>query len=330
MIITRAPNRISLLGGGTDYPNWFKEHGGLVIGGAIDKYSFILCKKSSEFLNYKYKLVYSDTEVTNDIDEINHRAIKSTLEFVKQKDGLEIVHASDLFGKCGLGSSSTFLVSLLHALSEYNRLDTRKVALARNAIYIEQEMMKDSVGCQDQIFAAYGGFNRIYFHKDGTFDILAVTNNQAIIEKLQNNLMLFFTGVYRMASDIAKTYVPNLTKMEDIQKTMHSLAEDACYKIYHGNIDSVGPLMHEGWQQKRRLSPNISKDEIDKMYETALSAGATGGKLTGAGGGGCLLLYVPDKSQQRVREALSGLTEIRFKFDFEGSRVVFNESRNIS
>ena len=326
MIIVRAPNRISLLGGGTDYPNWFKEHGGLVIGGAIDKYSFVLCKKSSQFLNYKFKLVYSDTEVTNAIEEVQHRAIKAALQLVDQKDGLELVHASDLFGKCGLGSSSTFVVALLHSLLEYNKLDTRKLSLARQAIYIEQTMMGDSVGCQDQIFAAYGGFNRVYFNKDGTFELLAVTNNQAIIERLQDNLMLFFTGIYRMSSDIAKTYVPNLNKMERAQKTIHQLAEDCCYKIYHGDIDNVGPLMDLGWKEKKSLSPNISKNEIDEMYETAIRAGATGGKLTGSGGGGCLLLYVPKERQENVREALQGLIEIDFKFDYSGSKVIFNEN----
>lgn len=331
MIITRTPFRISFFGGGTDYPAWFQQHGGQVLSTTIDKYCYITCRHLPPFFDYKHRIVYSAIENVRHWDEIKHPAVRAVLGWSNCGKGLEIHHDGDLPARSGLGSSSSFTVGLLHALAALKGRYVSKKQLASNAIHIEQEVIGENVGSQDQIAAAYGGLNRIEFTRNGNFEVAPVIVRPQRLRELQSHLMLCFTGFSRIASEIAKSQIESI-RQRDVE--LHRMAEmvEEAIRILHSRssrIDAFGELLHEGWLHKKSLSDKVSTPEIDEIYQTALDAGATGGKILGAGGGGFLLLFVKPALQARVREKLDHLVHVPFSFDDSGSRVVLYQPNGL-
>lgn len=326
MIISRTPYRISFFGGGTDYPVWYRENGGAVLGTAIDKYCYITCRCLPPFFEHKHRIVYSQTELVQDINEIRHPAVRETLRFMEITEGMEIHHDGDLPARTGLGSSSSFTVSLLHALYALKGITPSKMQLARDAIYIEQNLMKENVGSQDQVLAAFGGLSRIDFSGEDNIQIKGITIKQERLELLQNHLMLFFSGVSRTASVVAGEQIKEIPNKKRELSEMHRMVDEAI-NILNGDRDLLefGKLLHENWQLKRSLTNKISTPYTDFLYETATRAGATGGKLLGAGGGGFILFFVKPELQPKVREALDGALFVPFRFESSGSQIIFYE-----
>jgi len=326
MIISRTPFRVSLFGGGTDFPQWYRKHGGAVIGGAIDKYCYINVRPLPPFFEHKHRIVYSSIELVKAIEEIRHPSVRAVLREMEITEGLEIHHDGDLPARSGLGSSSSFTVGLLNALHAYRgHMATRK-ELAETAIRIEQEVIGESVGSQDQMWAAYGGLNRIDFRTDGGIDVNRLIITPERRAELENSLTLYFTGFSRIASDIEKDKIQNLNQRKTQLHTLRAMVDEAAAILGSPSqpLDQLGQLLHEGWMLKRELSPAVSNGKIDELYEAAMSAGALGGKLLGAGGGGFLLVYAPPEAQPRVRERLKNLIAVNFRFD-GGSKIVVYE-----
>jgi D-glycero-alpha-D-manno-heptose-7-phosphate kinase len=324
MIITRTPFRISFFGGGTDYPAWFQEHGGVVLATTIDKYCYISCRHLPPFFEHKHRIVYSRIESVRRVEDIEHPAVRAVLGWAGCEQGLEIHHDGDLPARSGLGSSSSFTVGLVHALAALSGRYITKEDLARNAIDIEQNIIGEAVGSQDQISAAFGGFNRIEFRRDESFHVAPVILTKEQLHQLQTHLMLCFTGFSRIAAEVAKSTIENFARRQTELLRMQEMVEEAIQILQSGRrpIEDFGRLLHENWRYKRGLSARVSTPEIDAMYEAAMAAGAIGGKILGAGGGGFLLLFVPPERQARVRERLRGLIHVPFRFEDSGSRVV--------
>jgi D-glycero-alpha-D-manno-heptose-7-phosphate kinase len=324
VVITRTPFRISFFGGGTDYPKWFSTHGGAVLATTINKYCYISCRRLPPFFEHKHRLVYSVIEDVKSIDDIKHPSIKAVLKWAGMEDGLEIHHDGDLPARSGLGSSSSFTVGLAHAVQALKGQLSSKEQLAQDAIYIEQKLIGEHVGSQDQVSAAFGGFNYIEFKRDGSFDLVPITLAPHRLTELNSYLMLFFTGVSRIASDVARSKIQNLSNRESELVAIREMVDEAI-AILHGDsepIESFGKLMHRSWQLKRSLSDKVSNPYIDAIYQAALDSGAIGGKLLGAGGGGFMLLFARPDSQPRIRETLKELVYVPFNFEDSGSRVV--------
>ncbi len=331
MIITRTPFRISFFGGGTDYPAWFKEHGGVVLATTIDKYCYITCRRLPPFFTHKHRIVYSRIETVATTEEIEHPSVKACLQWANVHGGLEIHHDGDLPARSGLGSSSSFTVGLLNALVAADGKMISKEELARNAIHVEQELIGESVGSQDQISATYGGFNRIQFNRNGSFDITPVILSAARRSELSDHLMLCFTGVSRIASEVAKTKIANIKNRQTELTRMGEMVDQAIDILQDDQrpIEDFGRLLDSSWQQKRRLSEQVSSPEIDALYAEAMSAGAIGGKILGAGGGGFLLLFAKPEHQAAIRQRLSALVHVPFTFDDSGSRVVLYQPNGL-
>jgi len=326
MIISRTPFRISFFGGGTDYPVWFEKFGGAVLGTTIDKYCYITCRYLPQFFEHKHRIVYSQIENVREIDEINHPAVRETLRFMNIKDGLEIHHDGDLPARTGLGSSSAFTVGLLHALYGLKGIMPDKMQLAKDAIHIEQDMIKESVGCQDQVLVSFGGLKKVDFNHGNTIAPQPIIVRAERYEALQDHLMLFFTGFSRTASIVAEEQIketPNRVR----ELTEMQLMVSEAIKILNDDSDILefGWLLNESWQLKRSLTNKITTQEIDEIYETARKAGAIGGKLLGAGGGGFMLIFVSPELRSRVKESLHGLLHVPFRFENTGSQIIFYE-----
>ena len=331
MIITRTPFRISFFGGGTDYPGWFKAHGGEVLSTAIDKYCYITCRHLPPFFEYKHRIVYSAIENVRHWDEIKHPAVRAVLGWAGCEKGIEIHHDGDLPARSGLGSSSSFTVGLVHALAAMKGRYVAKDDLARDAIHIEQNVIGENVGSQDQVAAAFGGFNRIEFQRGGGFAVSPVIVGRQRIEELQSHLMLCFTGLSRFASDVAKSQIANIARRETELTRIGEMVHEAV-QILHSQstpIEQFGKLLHDSWQYKKALSDKVSTPEVDALYAAALEAGASGGKLLGAGGGGFLLLFVKPELQAAVRERLKHLVHVPFRFEESGSRVVLYQPNGL-
>jgi D-glycero-alpha-D-manno-heptose-7-phosphate kinase len=324
MIISRTPFRISLFGGGTDYPTWFREHGGAVIGTAIDKYCYISVRRLPPFFEHKSKIVYSQVELVKEAAEIEHPAVRGILGDLGVTDGLEIHHDADLPARSGLGSSSSFTVGLLNALHALNARMISKRDLGREAIRIEQEVLKEDVGCQDQLWAAYGGFNRIDFHQDGTFSVMPFILPPARRTELAQSLMMFFTGFSRFATDFAQDQIKNMNSRKNQLRMIRSLVDSAADILLDPKtpLRELGELMHQSWQIKRELAASVSNSQIDEIYEAGRDAGAVGGKLLGAGGGGFMVLLVDPEKRAQVRERLRKLIHVNVGFDTDGSKIV--------
>lgn len=326
MIISRTPYRISFFGGGTDYPSWYRHYGGQVIATSIDKYCYISARYLPPFFEHKFRIVYSRIENCQTIDEIAHPAVRECLRHFGFEQGLEIHHDGDLPARSGLGSSSAFVVGLLHALHALRGAIPAKERLAHEAIHMEQVRLKETVGSQDQVMAAHGGFQRVEFLSDGEIRVTPLTVHPDRLEALNAHLMLFFTGIKRTATTIAETYASDVASVETQLRTMGGLVEEA-FQILAGRCDltAFGRLLHESWLAKRSLSQQVSNSLIDGIYSAACAAGALGGKLIGAGGGGFMLLFARPSDHERIRERLAKLVHVPFRFEHSGSRIIFSD-----
>lgn len=330
MIITRTPFRVSFFGGGTDYPAWAVKHGGCVVATTINKYCYITCRHLPPFFEHKHRIVYSKIENVVDPAEIQHPAVRAVLMNTDCSRGFEIHHDGDLPARAGLGSSSSFTVGLLNGLKALQGRHISQEELATLAIHIEQDVIGESVGSQDQISAAYGGFNRIEFPRGGGFRVDPVVLPRERLDGLQDHLMLFFTGMSRFASEIAKSKIDNLDHRHAELVRMREMADEGIALLQgDGPLEAFGELLDQGWQYKRRLSDKVSTAEVDRIYDEGLGAGAIGGKLLGAGGGGFMLFFVRPVDQARVRERLQHLVHVPFRFEEAGSRVVLYQPNGL-
>ena len=328
MIISRTPFRISFFGGGTDYPIWYRENQGAVLSTTIDKYCYITVRYLPPFFPHKYRIIYSKIETVKNIEEILHPAVRETLKFLDVDKGIEIHHDGDLPAKTGMGSSSAFTVGLLNSIYALRGIMVPKDQLAKEAIHIERDILQENVGSQDQIATSYGGFNKINFNGNDKFRIEPIIITKDRINQLENHLMLYFTGFSRIASKVAQAQIKNTPQKKRELTLMYQMVDEAISILTENkNILEFGKLLNETWKLKRSISNKISNPIIDNIYETALKAGAIGGKLLGAGGGGFMIFFVPPKKQPKVREALKSLLEVPFNFESEGSQIIYYNSQ---
>lgn len=325
MIITRTPFRISFFGGGTDYPGWYKENGGAVLSTTINKYCYLSCRDLPPFFNHKYRVVYSVQELVKKISEIDHPSVRSTLHFLNINQGVEVHHQADLPAKSGLGSSSSFTVGLVNALSGLKGEIKNKRQLALDAIHIEQNLIKENVGSQDQTAASFGGLNRIDFGGIQEISVQPLIINSARLESLQDHLMLFFTGLSRDASKIAKEQIKNIKDRNSELKLMHQMVNEGTAILTNNkrSLDEFGKLLHETWKVKKSLSSKITNPYLDAIYKTGKQAGALGGKLLGAGGGGFVLFFARPEVQPKILKKLKNFLHVPFRFDHLGSQIIY-------
>ena len=324
MIITKTPYRISFFGGGTDHPDWFKENGGKVLATSFDKYCYISARVLPPFFKHTHRIVYSQIESVSDINLIEHPSVREVLKYVNIDKGLEIHHDGDLPARSGLGSSSSFTVGILNALNAMSGIYNSPDQLATSAIHIEQNLIKECVGSQDQISAAYGGFNEIEFNRDSSFIVQPLIAKKERIEDLNNHLMLFFTGISRFSSEIATSQVSNLSNCSTQMDELMGMVDEGAAILRNNNnsLDDFGKLLDKSWKNKKSLSKLITNNIIDEIYSAAIKAGAIGGKILGAGGGGFVIFYVKPEDQINVAKTLKNLTLVPFKFENSGSKVV--------
>jgi len=324
VILSRTPFRISFFGGGTDYPEWYLAHGGAVLSTTIDKYCYLSCRYLPPFFDYRYRVVWSKVENCRSLDEIEHPVVRCLLGHLGIERGIEVHHVGDLPARSGMGSSSAFTVGLLHALHALQGRMIGKQELLQEALHVEQVLLRETVGSQDQAAAAFGGFNRITFAPTGQIVVTPVVLRPGRTEELDDHLMLFYTGIVRTASKVAASYVTDLPKKrrqlrilrDMVDESIDLLASERC-------ITGFGELLDEAWSHKRSLAAGITTDEVDDAYDRARAAGAIGGKITGAGGGGFLLLFVPPDRQAAVAAALPELVQVPFRFESSGSQIIF-------
>ena len=325
MIIIQTPLRVSLFGGGTDFPSYYLEHGGCVLSSAIDKYIFVTIKKR---FDDKIRIGYTRTEMIDHVDEIKHELIREAMRMTGLEAGVEITTMGDIPDQgSGLGSSSTVTVGALHAMYAYQKELVLTERLAQEACRIEREVLGKPIGIQDQYIAAYGGLRFMEFTTHGEVHTHRLKLSERAMRRLSDNLLLFFTGVTRKADTILQEQKTNIKDKLTVLSEMKDIAHLACDEIQKENIDEVGTLLHKSWLLKKQLASQISNSALDDMYATACRAGAIGGKISGAGGGGFLLLYVPRGHQERVRDALKDFQEYPFTLGHDGSKVIFDYQR---
>lgn len=323
MIITQTPFRMSFFGGGTDFSGFYNEHGGAVLSTTFDKYAYVTVRHLPPFFEYKTHLTYSKEEKVHSNAEIVHPAIRNAMEWLDMHD-LRLTYEADLPARTGLGTSSSFAVGMLSAFYALKGKYADKRKLADDAIYLERELCKEAGGIQDQIAASFGGFNRINFSADGYTVHPVIISPERKIE-LNDHLMLFFTGFSRFSSDIQKGTEKSMKDKTQQLIEMYHLVDDAEKILTDKNtsLDEFGKLLDYTWKLKRGISSGISTGSIDEQYDKAIKAGALGGKLLGAGGGGFLLFYVPTEKQEAVKKALEGQMYVPFKFENEGTKIIY-------
>jgi D-glycero-alpha-D-manno-heptose-7-phosphate kinase len=327
MIITQTPVRISFFGGGTDYPAHFRRHGGAVLVSAIDQYVLITVHRLEKFAEHEIRVHYSQVESVNGLDEIRHPSARECLRFMGIDRGIEVHYVNDLPARTGLGSSSAATVGLLHALHAFKRETVAPAQLAAEAVYVEQQMIKERVGSQDQYASALGGLTRLAFACDGAVHAHPVDIAPHRLQALNDRLMLLYTGVQRHAHDVLVEQVARTESgaNDGELKRMGALVEEGIEVLTeHRNLAEFGALLHDAWALKRELSTRVSTPLVDDAYARARKAGAVGGKLLGAGGGGFLLLYVEPADRAQVRAALSDLREVQFAFERSGSAIILD------
>jgi D-glycero-alpha-D-manno-heptose-7-phosphate kinase len=326
MIISRTPYRISFFGGGTDYPSWYQVHGGAVLAATIDKYCYLTCRYLPPFFEHRSRVVYSKIESCPSNDEITHPSVREVLRHLGISRGVEIHHDGDLPARSGMGSSSAFTVGLLNAAYALLGQMPSNRQLALESIHVEQNLLKETVGSQDQVMAAYGGLRHVHFLPNGEISVRPLTLSAQRLAELNDHLMLFYTGIIRTASDVAKSYVDDIHSKQRQMLFMKDLVDESISILNSGrDLLHFGRLLHEAWQAKRSLSAQVSNPQVDELYARAQTAGAIGGKLTGAGGGGFLLLFVPPGCQKSVKDCLHNLIHVPFRFEPSGSQIIFYE-----
>lgn len=324
-VISRTPYRVSFFGGGSDYPSWYREEGGAVLSTAIDKYCYISARYLPAFFNIKHRVVWTHIENVNAINEILHPAVRGCMRWLGFDDekGVEIHHQGDLPARAGVGSGSSFAVGLIRSLLALRgQTEIDKHELALKAIDLEQVVLKDAVGSQDQMAAAHGGLNVIRFATDGTIAVEPLNLPRGRRRTLESRLMLVFTGTSRLASEVAQTVIEDIGRKKEVVREMRAMVEPAAEILRSGDLDDFGHLLHEGWRLKRGLSKVITTPFIDELYETARGAGALGGKLLGAGQSGFMLLYVRASDQEKVAQALNHFIQVPVRVDLEGCALI--------
>ena len=323
MIISKTPFRISLIGGGTDFPSYYNKYPGLVIGGTIDKFCYVSARFLPNVFNYKHRIVWSKNEVVNNNNQIIHPTVKAVFNYLKISKGLEVHYQGDLQKNSGLGTSSSFCVGLVNSLKNLHNQKVNVNNLARISIGIEQKVMREKCGSQDQIWASYGGFNSIEFKKDN-FNVkkMNISNNK--LNNLSKNLFLIYTGINKFSHNVEKDKLSKLDKNNKYLSQIYSLAKDFKYQILNNkNFDFIGSTLNEYWHIKKNLSNKVSNYKIDEIYNESLNAGASGGKVIGSGGGGFMLVYCKKKYHANLKKRLSRLPIINFNFTNEGSKIIF-------
>lgn len=321
MIITRTPFRMSFFGGGTDFPGFYKEHGGAVISTTFDKYCYVNVRHLPRFFDYSTELSYAKIERITDVEDIKHPAIREAMKYLDMHE-IRLTYEADLPARSGLGTSSSFAVGMLNAFYALKGKYADKGKLADDAIYLERSLCRESGGVQDQIAASFGGLNRINFNAEG-YTVNPIIISPERKETLNRNLMLFFTGFSRFSSDIQVKTEQSLKSKTAQLIEMLGLVDDAERILTSKeDLNEFGRLLDYTWKLKRGITDRVSTDSIDAVYDTAIAAGATGGKLLGAGGGGFLLFYVLPERQEAVRAALKDLLYVPFEFETAGTRVI--------
>ena len=323
MIISKTPFRISLIGGGTDFPNYYKKYQGLVIGGTINKYCYVTARFLPKVFNYKHRIVWSKNEVVNSTKEIIHPTVKAVFNYLKISNGLEIHYQGDLQKNSGLGTSSSFCVGLINSIKNLYANKITKKKLAESSIFIEQKIMKEKSGSQDPIWASYGGFNSISFKKS-YFKVNKLNISKKNLNRLSKNLFLIYTGINKFSNNIEKDKLKNIDKNIKYFSKIHSLARTFKYQITNSNnFDFIGDVLNEYWSLKKKLSNKVSNRKIDEIYKECLNSGATGGKIIGSGGGGFLLMYCKEKHLSSLKKKIYKLPIINFNFTEDGSKIIF-------
>lgn len=322
MIITKTPFRMSFFGGGTDMEEYFREHGGAVLSTTFDKYCYVNVRHLPRFFDYSTELTYSKTERVNSIEDIQHPAIRNAMKMLDMHE-IRLTYEADLPARSGLGTSSSFAVGMLNAFYALKGKYADKRRLADEAIYLERVLCSEAGGWQDQIAASYGGFNRINFHANG-YDVLPVIISPDRKKELNENLMMFFTGFTRFSSDVQKANAGTKKDKKIQLREMHALVDEAEKVLTNKDIELIefGKLLDHTWKLKRQTGSAVSTDNIDGLYARGIEAGAVGGKLLGAGGGGFLVFYVEKDKQEYVKKAMEDLLYIPFEFEEGGTRVI--------
>lgn len=321
MIITKTPFRMSFFGGGTDLPEFFREYGGAVISTSFDKYCYVNVRHLPPFFDYYTELSYAKTERVVDVNEIQHPAIREAMKMLDMYD-IRLTYEADLPARTGLGTSSSFAVGMLNAFYALKGKYADKKRLSDEAIYLERVLCNEAGGWQDQIAAAYGGLNRINFHGD-TYDVQPIIISPERKRQLNKNLMMFFTGFTRFSSEIQQSSKAMVDKTAQLLDMLAIVDEaEKVLEDKYSDLDEFGRLLDKSWRLKKQTGNKVSTNSIDELYEKALSAGALGGKLLGAGGGGFLLFYVPEEKQPAVMKAMENLMYVPFEFENGGTRVI--------
>ena len=323
MIITKTPFRMSFFGGGTDMEYFFREYGGAVLSTTFDKYCYVTVRHLPRFFDYSTELAYSKMERVTNVDDINHPAVRNAMKMLDMHE-IRLTYEADLPARSGLGTSSSFAVGMLNAFHCLKGKYADKRKLADQAIYLERELCQEAGGWQDQIAAAFGGMNRIEFNKDGTYDVRPIIIHPDRKEQLNDNLLMFFTGFTRFSSDMQKANQAGYEeKIKQLQQ-MYELVDEAeaILENNHSDLDDFGRLLDKTWRLKRQTGGAITTNSIDTLYEKGIEAGALGGKLLGAGGGGFLVFYVQPEKKESVKTAMKDLLYVPFRFEDGGTQVI--------
>lgn len=323
MIVSKTPFRISFFGGGTDFPEWYNENDSLVISTTIDKYCYIAARFLPPFFNTKYRIVYSETELINDVEKIRHPVVKETIKYLNLSDkSLELIHYADLPSRTGIGSSSSFTVGLLNSLTALSNSYLDKKTLAEKAVHVERKLLNENVGCQDQFAAAYGGFNSISFSKN-KIKVEKINLSSNYLDELQKHLLLIYTGISRFSSETSNEFVENIEKKHNELNALTRIAEEALDHLLHErDVKFLGRLLDESWRLKSSMSSKITNSAIDALYNLALKQGAIGGKILGAGGGGFMLIFAEPKYHENILKELKDFLIVPFKFDSNGTQLL--------
>tara|TARA_B100000989_G_scaffold120958_1_gene89250 strand:+ start:3747 stop:4736 length:990 start_codon:yes stop_codon:yes gene_type:complete len=329
LIISQTPFRISFFGGGTDFPAWYLKNGGAVLSSTIDKYVYISARVLPPFFSMKHRIVWSKVENVKSYKNIEHPVIRAGLKHlgVEDKFGLDLHYQSDLPARTGMGSSSAFTVGFINSIMTLNKKKLSSKKLAEEAINIEQKILKETVGCQDQYACAYGGFNQFEFCESGKINVTPIRVSKRKIKLLESNLLLIYLGVERFGSDIAKKVVSSLEKKRKNLDNMRKMVYKGITILTRNeSIEDFGDLLNEAWINKKALNPIISNSKIDYVYDLSMKNGALGGKLLGAGKTGFMILFVPKEKKEKLKAVLKDFLIVPFRFSFGGSQIIYNES----
>ena len=333
MIISRTPFRISIAGGGTDFPEWFIENQSVVVSGTIDKYSYITCRNLENFFNHNYRIVYSLIENKMDIDEIEHPSVRAILKYLRYPNGLEIHHDGDLPARTGLGSSSAFTVGLINIINKLNFNEISKKELSNMAIYVERNIMNENVGMQDQIACAYGGINRVdFYYENGepSYFVKPLILTQAKLKEISNNIALVYTGIQRYSSKINEHLVTTLKNPSKKNKKLNirnvelaMMTEEILTR--ESDLNSLADIFEESWHIKEQLNPDSVTEHLRSIKKLGIENGSLGAKILGAGGGGFIAFWVPSLNREKFSLAFKNFIVTNFNFETEGSKIIYNE-----